>query len=294
MNAIRFSLGAIVLPLLCLSASPLRAQTGSGPASLSSLEVEIGDAYEYEGVTRTEVDVHAPGSDSTQTVVTEAAVMSVMEVSDITDNEIIWEMSAVTTMANNMGGMPQQTPLVMNLTTDRQGRLKKMNAGGEENGVPGGELMSMMMSGSKKSGEGPGWFLPANLTEKKVGESWTESSVDTATITIMAGIDFDLIVSVTTTYTYGGIVDTLGVQAARLYWVVDKMQMDGSMDMSDAGMTMTMSGAGTGTGAAYYALQDRLLLNQVTTMVMDQDMDLGPVGKQSMKMRIYSEQGRQD
>lgn len=275
-----------------LAAAAARAQTGTTPVSL---EVSVGDTYDYEGITSTEMTMNIPYTDSTRTVVQEAALIQTMEVSEVTDDEIHWDLSGMSTMSDPAGsGEVRTVPLMMTLVTDHRGRMKKMGVGGEENGGAGTELMSMMMNNSNGTSQGPGWFLPADLEGKKVGESWTVSSNDTATVAIMEGMNMDLVFSITTVYTYRGTVDTLGTGSVRLDWLMTDITMDGEFEMPGTGMSMRMAGKGSGTGSAFYSLQDKLLLMQTSDMEMDQNIDMGAVGNQAMTMRIYTEQWRQE
>lgn len=272
---------------------PLRAQRGTE----AGLDVEIGDTYEYEGFSRNEADMHDPLTDSIRTVGQESVSLDILKVTDITADEIIWEMSVVASTADsrNSGEGVRQVPIVMTMTTDHQGRVKEISAGGEENGLPGGgELVSMMMNGSNGLSKGPGWFFLPELAARRVGESWSETSNDTMTIAIAAGLELDLYISTSATYTYHGTVDTLGMPAAHVSWVMDKMTLDGAFDMPEADMSFSMSGTGDGTGSAYYSLSDRMLLVQVHDLRMDQNVDLGAMGSQSVRMRMYTEQTRQE
>lgn len=292
MKFIRSTTSLLTFAFLLLGAAAAGAQTGTASVSL---EVSVGDTYDYEGITSTEMTMNIPYTDSTRTVVQEAALIQTMEVSEITDDEIRWDLSGMSTMSDPEGsGEARTVPVVMTLVTDRQGRMKQIGAGGEENGGAGAELMSMMMNNSNGASQGPGWFLPADLEGKKVGESWTVTSNDTATVAIMEGMNMDLVLSVTTVYTYRGTVDTLGTNSVRLDWRVEEMAMDGEFEMPGTGMSMRMMGKGSGTGSALYSLQDKLLLVQTADMEMDQNIDMGAIGSQEMTMRIYTEQWRQE
>lgn len=278
-----------VLSFLFVSALSLRAQTGSAPVASGLFPVEVGDAFEYEGVVHMEVGVPDPEAGTTKTVRSEGTMVNVLEVGEITDQEIVWEMTGISTMTSDMvQGEARQEPVVMNLITDRQGRLKKITLGEASDGESNSGLLSMMVgSGTKGSAQqGPGWFLPAELSKKEVGESWTATTHDTSTMAIQEGVNVDIVVSVTTTYTYTGTVDTLGVTTARLNWRVVTMQLDGSFAMGGSGINMSISGSGEGTGISYYSLLDKLLFSQTSDMVLEQTVDMSALGVPSMPMTI--------
>ena len=278
-----------------LLAVPLRAQNAPGfGAGSGRLNVHEGDEFTYKGSSRTEIQMQMPHSDSTMTRIQEMGIISSVEASDISDSNIVWQVTTETSMTRQGmgGGQPKVIPIVMTLITDRAGKFKSIQLGGDDSSESGGGLMSMMMNGSSRSTQGPGWFMPEMMVKRKVGESWKDSAEDTTTAQIRAGMNIDLIIRTNMSYTYEGVVDTLGVRAARLNWSIDSISFEGSVDVPGTTMTIDLDGKGTGTGVTYYSLADRILTAQSEDMEMTQTVAAGMMGTQDIHMKIHHDQVR--
>lgn len=273
--------------MLFMGGGLLPAQTGADPEA--GLTVDIGATFEYEG-SGTMITEVEDGKSRRQ----EFVVMDMLTLDSVQTGSQFWSVTMMVSMetADNKG-VAEQTgvvPVTMTMVTDEYGRVRNIDAGG----MPGmnGSLFSVGSS-STGAGSGPGWFLPPDILTRKEGESWTEHTVDTGDGEVMGGLNMDMVTDVSTTYTYGGIVDTLGVKSARIHWRNDKLRMDGEMTMNgNAEMTITLNAEGTGGGTAYYSLEDRLMLVQRTEMTLQADVKAGMMGDQKVKMSRNSEQAR--
>ena len=260
----RMTIKSFLLLALFFSCSSLMAQTGSEKGSGGEeLIVKTGDVFEFEGVTRQTIVM-----DST-TQSSETYNMDVLEVKEILDDQLVWEIRAV-----SISGDQPAVPMTMRMVTDHRGGLIEMGLG-EETGMGANFMNFSFGSGKTKGLNGPGWLLTNELMAKKEGEEWGEETDETMTIGFLPGMEMELHITGITNYTFGGVIDTLGHQAVRIDWQVDEMYVYGSIEApegEEGGIEMHFEG--NGGGSTYYSLEDRVQLAQLHEMNLDMVLNL--------------------
>ena len=266
----------------------LTAQTGANGA----LPVVPGDELEYESITTVNV-VRSAGNENGQQM---AYGMEVLRVDSIQGDRMYWTVSTISnTEQSGRVDEPKENsgviPVVMSMITDREGRVITLSSSMESLGMGEGSLFSF---GSGKSGQamkGPGWFYSGELRNRKPGDRWEEKVLDTVEMKI-ATVDLGMIISVTMKYSYEGLVDTMGVQAARIQWGYDDMTMSAEFEIPDTEMTFSLKGKGSASGFSYYTQHDNILLKQHSETEMTMDIDLDKMGRQEAAVVMTVEQTR--
>jgi hypothetical protein len=187
-----------------LAALLVTACTPDGPALHGLLDVDSRDSVAYTF----HADGRLSGSNAAQPVTATTTIDGeiVMRVDSVGAGGLVWVYTTPRLVVRSkMAGTPDladSTPVApVRFVTDRGGRP----IGRDSLGINLGGI-GMMVHGDVRT-----MFLPAQIGSRKQGESWSDSRIDTVHDGPLPGINHT-----TRTYTYDGLVDTLGGSMARI------------------------------------------------------------------------------
>lgn len=247
----------------------------------------------YELITDMEQSMSMQGTDMSGTMRGEGT----LTLTKLEENEkgVVWQAKSDQLMSGEMMGQtlnktPQEQTMLYTLSPS--GEIVDVSIKGIDEKLAAG-IQQVLQNASNRQ-NGMQLFLTEAWLEKKEGETWTDRVRDTVDV---KGIKLDqnsgaegdiyMVMDIPTTYTFEGIVDTLGQKTARLSYEIQGMTMSGTVTMSgDQEAGIEFSNQSNGTGRFYYSMVDRLQVAGTSVTHADSRLSIPMQGEMPMKQTI--------
>ncbi len=256
----------------------LPVATGAVHAQTKKLAFKKGSTLGYQTLLTMEQKMSMGGSDMSSTIGFNAA-SSMLSLDDDAAGRLGWKLDLGSVHVTAEGNMLPSGKV--DTTMSAPPITLRTDAAGKPDGgltADGNSPLMALLNGPSKLMLG-NWFSPTNWRAAKPGDSWEETIVDT-TVNGLVGVQMRT--TMKTRYTFGGMVDTLGVKCARIYANVLSIAVAGSGDFN--GAPITLDGDGTASGVSYYNGKDGAL--QASTLDCNSTVRMAVGGGNDMVMPV--------